>query len=124
MSVSFPFMKERIARKLGVLAVGNSLSPEDGQLIGERCLSLQRQLEALDIVNIDFQEGIDELYDDIITAMVAALLVDDFMLEEPKRSTIAREGVLGLPAASPAERQLRKIVAPLRVSKPVKAEYF
>lgn len=124
MSVNFPTMKERIARKLGVLAVGNSLSAEDGELIGERCLSLQRQLEALDIVTIDFQDGIDELYDDIITAMVAALLVDDFMLDEPKRSTIAREGILGLPVASPAERQLRKVLAPTRVSKPVRAEYF
>lgn len=124
MSVNFPTMKERIARKLGVLAVGNSLSAEDGELIGERCLSLQKQLEALDIVTIDFQDGIDELYDDIISAMVAALLVDDFMLPEPKRSKIAQEGVLGLPIASVAERQLRKVLAPLRVSKPVKAEYF
>lgn len=124
MSVNFPTMKERIARKLGVLAVGNSLSAEDGQLIGERCLSLQKQLEALDIVTIDFEEGIDELYDDIISAMVAALLVDDFMLPEPKRSKIAQEGVLGLPIVSVAERQLRKVLAPLRVSKPVKAEYF
>lgn len=124
MSVSFPLMKERIARKLGVLAVGNSLSAEDGDLIGERCLSLQKQLEALEIVTLDFEAGIDELYDDIISAMVAALLVDDFMLEEPKRSTLAREGILGLPAASPAERQLRKVLAPIRVSKPVRAEYF
>ena len=124
MSVSFPTMKERVARKLGVLAVGNSLSAEDGELIGERCLSLQKQLEALEIVTIDFDEGIDELYDDIIVAMVAALLVDDFMLPEPKRSALAREGILGLPAASPAERQLRKVLAPQRVSKPVRAEYF
>lgn len=124
MSVSFPLMKERVARKLGVLAVGNSLSAEDGDLIGERCLSLQKQLEALEIVTLDFEAGIDELYDDVITAMVAALLVDDFMLEEPKRSKIAQEGVLGLPAASVAERQLRKILAPIRVSKPVRAEYF
>jgi len=123
-SVSFPLMKERVARKLGVLAVGNSLSAEDGDLIGERCLSLQKQLEALEIVTLDFEAGIDELYDDVITAMVAALLVDDFMLEEPKRSKIAQEGVLGLPAASVAERQLRKILAPIRVSKPVRAEYF
>jgi len=117
-------MKERIARKLGVLAVGNSLSAEDGDLIAERCLSLQKQLEALEIVTLDFEAGIDELYDDIISAMVAALLVDDFMVPEPRRSTLAREGILGLPAASPAERQLRKVLAPLRVSKPVRAEYF
>lgn len=124
MSISFPIMKERIARKLGVLAVGNTLSAEDGELIGERCLSLQKQLEAFEIVNLDFEDGIDELYDDIISAMVAALLVDDFMLPEPKRSTLAKEGVLGLPVASVAERQLRKVLAPQRVSKPVRAEYF
>jgi hypothetical protein len=124
MSVSFPEMKERIARKLGVLAVGNTLSAEDGELIGERCLSLQKQLESLEIVSIDFDDGIDELIDDVIVAMAAALLVDDFQLGEPKRSKIAGEGVLGLPIASVAERQLRKVLAPQRVSQPVKAEYF
>lgn len=124
MSVTFPQMKERIARKLGVLPVGNSLSPEDANLIEERCTSLQKQLGELDIAQIDFDEGIDELYDNIIAAMVAALLVDDFMLAEPKRSQIAGEGALGLPVTSPAERQLRKILAPARVSRPVKADYF
>lgn len=124
MSVTFPQMRERIATKLGVLPVGNSLSPEDSNLIEQRCTSLQKQLDVLDIAQIDFDEGIDELYDNIITAMVAALLVDDFQLGEPKRSQIAGEGALGLPVASPAERQLRKILAPTRVSRPVKAEYF
>jgi len=118
-------MKERIARKLGVLAVGNSLSPEDANLIGQRCLSVQKQLEALEIVVIDFEnDGIDELYDDVIVAMVAALLVDDFMLTDPKRSQIAGEGVLGLPQASIAERQLCKILAPVQISRPVRTEYY
>jgi hypothetical protein len=123
-SVTFPQMKERIASKLGVLPVGNSLSPEDANLIEQRCTSLQKQLDALEIAQIDFDEGIDELIDNIIVAMVAALLVDDFQLGEPKRSQIAAEGALGLPVASPAERQLRKILAPTRVSRPVKADYF
>jgi len=56
--------------------------------------------------------------------MVAAVSVDDFMLGEPKRTQIASEGALGLPTTSPAERQLRKILAPVVISKPVKAEYF
>ena len=125
MSIQFAQMKERIARKLGVLAVGNSLSPEDANLIGQRCLSVQKQLEALEIVVIDFEnDGIDELYDDVIVAMVAALLVDDFMLTDPKRSQIAGEGVLGLPQASIAERQLRKILAPVQISRPVRTEYY
>ena len=124
MSVTFAQMKERVGRKLGVLAAGNSLSAEDANLISERCRSLQKQLDELGIAQIDFDDGIDELIDNIIVAMVAALLVDDFMLGEPKRSQIASEGALGLPVASPAERQLRKILAPTRVSPPVKAEYY
>lgn len=124
MSVNFFVMKERIARKLGVLPVGTSLAPEDAQVIGERCLSVQKQLDILEIAQIDFDDGIDELYDDVIIAMVAALLVDDFMLGEPKRSELAKEGALGLPVTSPAERQLRKILAPTVVSRPVQAEYY
>ncbi len=124
MSINFPQMKERIARKLGVLPVGNSLSAEDSVLLGEKCETIQKQLEALEIAVIDFDDGIDELIEVPIIAMVAAISVDEFMLGEPKRSKIAAEGILGLPVTSMAERQLRKILASPVVSKPVKAEYF
>lgn len=124
MSVNLFQFKERVARKLGVLPVGNSLSPEDAIVIGEKCDAIQKQLQDLDIAVIDFDDGIDEVMCDSIIAMVAALLVDDFMLGEPKRSKIAQEGILGLPTTSMAERQLRKILAPTAVSRPVKAEYF
>ena len=124
MSVNLPQFKERVARKLGVLPVGNSLSAEDAEVIGEKCDAIQKQLQDLDIAVVDFSDGIDEVMCDSIIAMVAALLVDDFMLGEPKRSKIAQEGILGLPTTSMAERQLRKILAPTAVSRPVKAEYF
>jgi hypothetical protein len=124
MSVNSFLMRERIARKLGVLPVGNSLPPEDANLLLEKCETIQKQLDALDIAQIDFDEGIDEVISDIVVAMVAAISVDDFQLIEPKRSQIAGEGALGLPVASVAERQLRKILAPTRVSRPVRAEYF
>lgn len=124
MSVNFFQFKERVARKLGVLAVGNSLSAEDSILLGEKCQTIQQQLQMLDIANIDMEDGIDDLIADIIVAMVAAISVDDFLLGEPKRSKIAGEGALGLPVTSPAERQLRKILAPTVVSRPVTAEYF
>jgi hypothetical protein len=124
MLVDLPTMKERIARKLGVLAVSDRLSAEDGSLIGEKCLALQRQLASLDIATIDFSDGIDDLYADIIADMAAALLVDDFMLSDPKRSKIKIEGDLGLPIASVAERRLRKVLAPMVVSAPVRADYY
>ena len=124
MSVNFPTFKQRVARKLGVLSVGNSLSADDDLLLSEKCESIQKQLQQLDIAIIDFEDGIDDEISDVIVAMVAAISVDDFMLGEPKRTQIASEGALGLPATSPAERQLRKILAPVVVSRPVKAEYF
>jgi hypothetical protein len=124
MSVTLPDFKERVAKKLGALPVGNSLSAEDGRLIGEHCGSVQKKLSALDLAELDFDDGIDETYVDVIVAMVASTLVDEFMLAEPKRSQIAGEGALGLPIASPAERQLRKILAPTRVSRPVQTDYF
>ena len=124
MSVNFFQFKERVGRKLGILPVGNSLSAEDALLIGEKAIAVQQQLKALDIAIIDYDDGIDDVMVDAIIAMVAALLVDDFMLDEPKRSKIAAEGILGLPATSVAERQLRKILSPTSVSAPVRAEYF
>lgn len=124
MSVNLFQFKERVARKLGVLPVGNSLSAEDAVLIGEKCEAIQKQLQELDIAVIDFEEGIDDVMVDSIIAMVAALLVDDFMLGEPKRSKIAQEGILGLPTTSMAERQLRKVLSPTVVSSPVRVEYF
>ena len=124
MKVNLFAFKERVARKLGVLAVSNSLSAEDAELIGEKCEAIQQQLQDLDIAVIDFDDGIDDVMVDSIIAMVAALLVDDFMLGEPKRSKIASEGILGLPQTSVAERQLRKLLSPTVVSRPVRVEYF
>jgi len=123
-SVNFFQFKEEVAKKLGVLPVGNSLSAEDAEEIRKKCVAVQKQLQELDIATIDLEDGIDEVMVDSISAMVAALLVDTFMLGEPKRSKLASEGILGLPTTSIAERQLRKILSPTVVSRPVRAEYF
>ena len=124
MSINQPTMRDRVARKLGVLPIGNSLSAEDSKLISDHMLVVQAKLEELDIAQVDVTDGIDDAIADIIVAMVASTLVDEFQLEEPRRSKIAAEGAIGLPVASPAERQLRKILAPTRVSRPVKADYY
>jgi hypothetical protein len=123
-SINQPTMRDRVARKLGVLPIGNSLSPEDSKLISDHMLVVQAKLEELDIAQVDVTDGIDSAIADIIVAMVASTLVDEFQLEEPKRSKIAGEGAIGLPVASVAERQLRKILAPTRVSRPVKVDFF
>lgn len=117
-------MRERTGRKLGILPVAGSLSAEDVSVLDEKLSALQRQLAALSIANIDFDDGVDEAYADIIVDMLAALSVDDFMLTEPKRTKLAVEGILGLPNTSVAERRLRKVLQAPLISPPVVAEYF
>lgn len=124
MSVNQKSMRDRVAKKLAVLPIGNTLSAEDSLLIGQHMQTVQAKLSDLDIAQIDLDDGIDDAISDIIVAMVASTLVDEFQIEEPRRTRLAAEGALGLPIASPAERQLRKILAPTRVSRPVQTDYF
>ena len=124
MPVNLPTFLERVGRKLGILPVGQSLSAEDGELILEKSKALQAQLEKFEIVTLDFSDGIDDSMVDILVDMCAALLVDDFMIQEPNRSRWAQEGILGLPQTSIAERRLRKLMAPMLVLRPVRFEAF
>lgn len=124
MSLNQQTMRDRVGRKLGILPIGNTLSAEDSRLINDHMGVVQAKLDELDIAQIDFADGIDSAIADILVAMVASTLVDEFQLEEPRRTRIAAEGAIGLQVASPAERQLRKILAPTRVSKPVKVDFF
>lgn len=124
MSLNQQTMRDRVGRKLGILPIGNTLSAEDSRLINDHMEVVQAKLDELDIAQVDFADGIDSAIADILVAMVASTLVDEFQIQEPLRTRIAAEGALGLPVTSPAERQLRKILAPTRVSRPVKVDFF
>lgn len=124
MSINQQTMRDRVGRKLAILPVGNSLSAEDSRLINDGMATVQAKLLELDLAQIDFNDGIDDAISDILVAMVAATLTDEFQIEEPRNSAFKAQGTIGLPVASPAERQLRKILAPTRVSRPVRVDYF
>lgn len=103
-------MKDIVAQKLGILAAGDSLSAEDGDVIGSTLLQVQAQLDRLGLVSFDVESGMDEAYADPVAEIAASMLVDTFMVPEPMRSEMRFRGMLGAPGRSPAERRLRYLL--------------
>lgn len=122
--ISKTALATRAAQKLGILAIGDTLSYEDSVLIQERLLAARDQLETLEIVELDLDTGVDEVYADAVAMVVAAMCVDEFELPEPRRSTLRAEGLLGLPNTSLAERILRKLTYRPAVRSTTAVDYF
>lgn len=104
--VTYAVLKTRIGQNLGLIADSESLQSGDEAIIAEKCLSVQAQAQALNIVALMVEGGIDETYADAFADLVAAECADAFGLPEPKRSMVARNK-LGLPGRSPAEVRFR-----------------
>lgn len=117
-------MATRVGQKMGIISVGETLSYEDSVLIQERLLAARDQLETLEIVELDLESGIDEVYADAVAMIVAAMCVDEFTLPEPRRSTLRAEGLLGLPNTSLAERILRKLTYRPAVHRTTAVDYY
>ena len=107
--VAFPLFKELVGRKLGILAIGGSLSAEDGAVIGDAAETLQEQLDV--VLALDFTSGIDSKYSDVLADMVAAALTDHFGSPEPRASRMRGEALFGMSPKSVAERRLRTLVS-------------
>ena len=108
--VPFADLKVRVARKLQIVADSEDLSAEDGALIETGLSSVETAINTLGIVWLDLADGVSEPLADPIVMMVAAYVVDEFQIPEPRRSVLRSEGMLGLPGRSLAERQLRTLV--------------
>lgn len=123
MAISSNEFKEKVGQKLGILATSESLSAEDGALIGDKMDALERMLGEREIVQVSFADEIDVIFMEPLVAMVAAMCVDEFGVQGQERADLLNGGLLDLPVSSHAERQLRKIVAkkPIRT---VKVDYF
>jgi hypothetical protein len=105
--LSYGDLKERVGRKLRILADTETLSAEDGAVVADGLLSVQAELSRLGILTLDVERGIDEPYADAVAAMAAAHLVDEFQIPEPQRSQLLTQGGIGVPGRSLAERRLR-----------------
>ena len=97
----------RVAQKLGVLPVGGTLSAEDADVIEKAYESLVHELGEHGLSWWNPDEDVPDPYSDPLIGMVAANMVDEFTIPEPRRSQLIMQHAFGLPVASVAERRLR-----------------
>lgn len=124
MAVSLADTYQRTGLKLGILRAEETLSAEDGDLIGDMYAALHDQLLSEGLVTWGVTESLPTWAAPIIVDMLASMLVDQFGLEEPRRSMLRAEGILGNAPASPAERKLRRQLAMPYVPSVTYGEYF
>lgn len=118
-------LKLATLRKLRVLAAGEDADPDDFALMGEKYVGLHAMLVEMSLVTWALSEDIPRKAEQPVISMLAAMTADDFGVAEPRASVLKAEGLLKLPQASVAERQLRGLLAPTPVSGSVqRAQYF
>ena len=124
MAVTLEDLYQRTGAKLGIVRADESLSAEDGDLLGDTYASLHDQLLSEGLCTWSASEDVPDWAAPILVDLLAALLVDHFGLEEPRRSLVKLEGTLGMAPVSLAERKLRRQLALPYVPQTVWTEYF
>ena len=102
---------KRVAQKLGIVGATDSVSAEDRALIESAYESVHAQLTERDLTSWSVDDTIPDQYTLPLVMMVASALVDDFGLDDPRRSQVLLEGALGASVTSLAERQFRKLTS-------------
>lgn len=116
--------QRRVAQRLAVLPVGGTLSAEDAEVIQGAYDNLLQELGEHDLAWWNADEAVPDRYSDCLIGMVAANLVDDFTIPEPRRSQLIGQGAFGLPATSIAERRLRALTRVGPSGSRVEIEYY
>jgi len=124
MAVTLADLYQRTGAKLGIVRADESLSAEDGDLLGDTYASLHDQLLSEGLVTWSPTDDVPDWAAPILADMLASLVVDHFGLEEPRRSLVKIEGALGMSPVSLAERKLRRQLALPHVPQTVATEYF
>ena len=124
MAVTLEDLYQRTGAKLGIVRADESLSAEDGDLLGDTYASLHDQLLSEGLATWSATDDVPDWAAPILVDLLAALLVDHFGLEEPRRSLVKLEGTLGMAPVSLAERKLRRQLALPYVPQTVWTEYF
>lgn len=124
MSTELADLYQQTAIKLELVRAEQNVSAEDGAIIARYYLALHDQLLSEGLVTWKNDEAVPDWSAPIIVDMLAAMLVDEFGLEEPRRSIVKMEGVLSNNPVSPAERKLRRQVAQPYISSPIRTEDF
>ena len=124
MSVTLADLYQRTGAKLGIVRAEESLSPEDGDLIADIYASLHDQLLSEGLMTWSVTDDLPDWAVPIIIDMLAALMCDHFGIDEPRRSLLRIEGILGSSPVSPAERKLRRQLALPHQTNTIYGEYF
>jgi hypothetical protein len=103
--------------------VSGSLSVEDRDVIQSAYDRLMLELNEHELSFWRGDEDVPDTYADILIGMTAANLVDDFVIQDPRRSQIIGQFAWGLVPVSPGERRLRAMMRLPATGAPV-VEYF
>jgi hypothetical protein len=106
--ITLPELYQRAGVKLEIIRADENLSSEDGDLIADTYASLHDMLLTEGLMAWSVTDDVPEWSVPILADMLAAMLVDHFGVEEPRRSIVVVEGSLGSAPVSPAERRLRR----------------
>lgn len=113
----------QVAQKLGIVMVSGTLSPEDRDVIQSGYDRLVLELDEHQLSFWRGDEDVPDVYADILIGMTAAMLVDDFVIQDPRRSQIIGQFAWGLAPITPGERRLRALMRLPSTGAPV-VEYF
>ena len=116
--------QRRVAQKLAIIPVSGSLSAEDGDVIQKAYETLNEELGEHGLSWWNPDEAVPDKFADVLIGMVAAALVDDFTIPEPRRTALIAQHGWGLPVPSVNERRLRKLAAVPANYDGVVADYF
>lgn len=106
--VTFTDLKQRTGVRLGIVAESENLAASDAEKIAQQCISVQAQLELMQIASFVIESGLEEAYADPFIELVSAQCADIFGIPEPQRSVLSSQR-LGMPGRSAAERRMRNL---------------
>jgi len=115
---------QRTGAKLEILRADETLDAADGDLISDAYASLHDQLLSEGLMTWGVTDDVPGWAVPIMVDMLAAMTVDDFGVEEPRRTVVKIEGIIGSSPVSPAERRLRRQLASPYVQNSVQTDYF
>lgn len=111
-------------QEAGILAIGESASAEDNQLVADKYTALYDMLLTEGLVAWAATAAIPDYADIPVTMMLAAAIAPAFGIEGQRLADLRTGGALNLPQPSIAERMLRRQLAKNYVAHPVKNDYY
>lgn len=124
MALQLADFQQRVGQRLGIVRAAEPLSAEDAELIRSAYVSLWAELEDASLVDWSVNDPVPDRVSEIVIGMTAARLVDEFGVEEPRRSLLVMQQAFGLPVTGEYERRLRRLVPPPFDGEVAVNEYF